>query len=104
VLSRGDDARFSRNETDRAASKRLIECLRKRSASDARNAEGADRLRFDGEILQRLISKYPRRAKHRQRGAEAMTDEDQVLSGRAVIRPTHPLAASAATSRRHGLG
>jgi len=24
-------------------------------------------LRFDGEILQRVISKYPRRANHRQR-------------------------------------
>src|SRR6476620_8332090 len=74
----------SMNETDRAAGKRLIECLRKRSASDAWHAEGVNRLRFDGEILQRLISKYPPRAKHRQRRAEAVTDEDQVSSGRAV--------------------
>src|SRR5438874_1879996 len=57
----------SMNETDRAAGKRLIECLRKRSASDAWHAEGVNRLRFDGEILQRLISKYPPRAKHRKR-------------------------------------
>jgi len=58
VPSRGDDARFSRNETDRAASKRLICGLMARFCSG--------------------WSPSTRDAPTTASGAEAMTDEDQV--------------------------